>query len=181
MLELVAYGAVAVAWLLCLFTVLQLSAPGSRRALVAMSLVLIAGIAVVAARNRTIGVGWMQNAELRSDAIALGVLPATIATCIGVLVAGSTARSWATPTALLSCLACAIASFAALAIGRSGWYWEFVAAIVAGLLMAAVGSTAALRRDSSANERLVYGAAATFGVFLAIGGTALLVAWRATA
>lgn len=181
MLEFIAYSAVALAWLLCLFTVLQLSGREFRGALLAMALVLIGGIAIVAARNNSIGIGWMQSASLRSDAVALGVLPATLATCVGVLMAGRRARSWAVPTAVASCMACAVAALAALAIGRSGWYWEFVAAILAGVLLAVIGTKAAMRRDSSANSRLVFGVAAAFGAFLALGGTALLFAWRATA
>jgi hypothetical protein len=182
MLGLIAITAVVAAWLACTFTILQLLELHARRALAAMVGVVAVGALALATRNHELGLEWLRSTRLRSDALALAVLPAALATATGVATTARARRStWGPAAASMAALACAVTGVAALAIGRSGWYWEFVAVIVAGALLLLVGAATALRREVGPNERITYVGAALFGGFLVVGGSALLVAWRSLA
>ncbi len=182
MLELVAGTGVALAWLACVFTALQLADADERRGFVPLVLTLAAGAGIVLGRTGEFGVEWLRSASLRSDAYALGALPASVAVALATHATEDVRRSrWAPATAAIAALCCAAVGIAALAIGRSGWYWEFVAVIVGGVALAGVGLSAVLRRGASAEVRVVFGAAIAFGAFLAGGGVLLLVAWRSLA
>ncbi len=182
MLEQVAIIAGAVAWLACIFTVLQLVELRAHGALAGMVGIVVVGALAVATRNHELGVEWLRSAGLRSDALALTVLPAACATSAGTLSTSSVRRSrWGPTTASVAAFACAVTGIAALAIGRSEWYWEFVAVMVAGVLLAVTGAATTFRRGASPNIRVVFACAGVFGVFLFVGGAALLAAWRALA
>lgn len=172
---------VALAWLACLFQVLQAHGAGDRRNLGAGMLVLVAGAAVVAGRGSGVGFDWLRIASLRSDAVALGVLVPTLAALAASVGLDRTRHPARWVPAAIAAVACVAAGFAALTIGRSGWYWEFVAIICGGLVLAASGVGALRWQGAGANAKLVAGSGVLLGAFFTVGGIALLLAWRALA
>jgi hypothetical protein len=175
-------AATAIAWLACTFVVLQAATTGARRALVAMSGALLAATLLALARTRFPDPSWLREAALRSDAFAIAALAPALA-CAAALVADPAVRSagWARVASAVTAFATAAAGIGALAIGRAGWYWEFVAIVGGGALLLAVGLVGAFDRRLAADPRIAAGAAAVFGGFLTIGGALLLLAWRALA
>ncbi len=180
MLETIAFTALAATWMGCAFTALQLTAREDRRALLSLLAMVVAGILVLMTRTSPTGLGWIRSEALRSDALALGSLVPLLATATGTLLHRRVrTRAWALPTVAISSFSCAVASVCALAVGRSGWYWEFVATIVAGAMLTLVGALGATRASWNPDARIALGVAGAFGAFLAVGGILMLLAWRA--
>jgi uncharacterized membrane protein len=174
--------AICAAWLGCLFVALNAWSANQRRISVVVLGCIALGAVLVLARDRLQGLEWLRSERLRSDAVAIAALVPCVATGLGV-VSTRTGRhsTWMLATGILVALAATFAGVGAIAIGRAGWYWEFVTVVVAGAAIAALGALGALRRAAGANERIVFGTAGTFGVFVAISGGAMLLAWRSIA
>ena len=182
MADAIASGAVAATWLAWCFVLLQFATTGRRIPTTIMLVSIAVGIAVLASRvGSNVGFEWLRGQRLRSDAFALGALVPVLSLALGTWMVDRRGTIQGSLPLLLGSLACGAAGIAALAIGRSGWYWEFVAVVVAGVLLAATGALGAVRGSSSANVRIVLGSFAAFGGFLTVGGTLMLLAWQATA
>jgi hypothetical protein len=177
-----ALGTVAVActWAVAVFAALQLASTRHPRALATLMALLALGVALIGLRTGTFGYAWLRHERLRSDALALGALVPLVATTAALFGARATRTTWGMACGIASSTCCGVAGFAALVVGRSGWYWEFVAIIVAGAAFLAFGAMGATSRALGPNRRIVAGTAALFGCFLAVGGGLLLVAWNAT-
>jgi hypothetical protein len=134
---------------------------------------------VVATRGDGLGFEWLRADARRSDALALAALVPTLALGIGTMLQRDVrSQPWVPISNVAAAFCCAIAGTCALTIGRSTWPWDFAALLIAGIVMAAVGSNAAVRARSRPNTRLVFGTIATFGGFLTAGTGMLLVAWN---
>jgi hypothetical protein len=180
MLETFALVSLAATWLACTFTALQLIGSRDRIGLVALVAGVAVGFVLVATRSDFGDIEWLRDAARRSDALAIGALTATLGTVAGSMARpGTRRRTWAIVAAVSATIACAATGIAALALGRSSWYWEFVAVIVAGILMTSSTAAPALRRASPLETRVLAGGVAAFGGFLMVGATLLLLAWRA--
>jgi hypothetical protein len=174
--------ALCAAWLGCLFIALNAWSANQRRVTVVVLACIALGVVLILARDRFQGFEWLRSERLRSDAVAIAALVPCVATSLGVLSARTARRStWMLVIGILVAFSATFAGIGAIAIGRAGWYWEFVTVVVAGVAMATLGTVGASRGDAGVNERIAFGAAATFGTFVAIGGGAMLVAWRSIA
>lgn len=182
MLDEITFALLAIAWIACTFAALQLVELRAWGSIGAVGISVAVGVVVIATRDQAIGFNWIRSASLRSDAYALAALPAMVATTSGVLAQGAARRStWGPNAAAVACVGGAGVAVAALAIGRSGWYWEFVTVIAAGALLCVIGVLTALRRDAAVELRLAHGCLAAFGAFLAVGGALMCIAWRSIA
>jgi hypothetical protein len=181
-IDAIATTGLALAWAGCCFTALQLVDRRSRFGLVALTTGLIVGLAMLAVRDGSFGISWIRSPRLHSDAISLGSIAPMLAVGAAVILHPHSRRStWGPATLLAVSSGCVLAAFAALVLGRSSWYWEFVALIAGGALMLLGGSLVAMRRRASPNLRVVFGAIGAFGAFLVGGGTLMLLAWRSLA
>lgn len=179
MIDTIAFAATAATWLAFLFCILQLAELRARHALSACAVVLVSGVLLVGMRTGGWDIGWLRSLSLRSDAYAtMALVPLVGAASAPFLHAQARRSAWAPTSAIAAAMSCAAANLAALAIGRSGWYWEFVGLVVAGTALVVVGGAASLRHGTPANLRLTYATAAAAGAFLLVGGLLLLLAWR---
>lgn len=173
-------GFVIGAWFALAFLALQVLERRHVRSAIAMCTALAVGVALLAIRDGAVGFGWLRSESLRSDALALGSFVPMLAVNSAVLADREVrASSWGSITAAACCASCIGAAGVALVLGRSSWYWEFVALVGAGMLLGAVGAVGVLTRDASTNARIVWGTAGAAGAFIVIAGMLLLLAWRA--
>lgn len=181
-LETIAWIAVALSWTICLFAGLQLLDRRLPRGPLVLIATLVLGMLVIATRGETFGFAWLRDDARRSDAIALAALLPTLALGLGTMLEpDARTRTWVPISNVVAAFCCAVAGTCALVLGRSIWTWDFAALLVAGAMMAAVGTNAAIRARSMPNVRLVFGTIATFGIFLTVGTGLLLAAWSSLA
>lgn len=178
---LIASGAVLIAMAALAFTLLQLGSVQRAGGLYGAAGTLLVSLALLATRDPGLGVAWLRNAERRSDAIAFGVGIPVLAILIGLLAARIIRVRWAQITLVVASLSGAIGAFAAIEIGRSTWYWEFVALVLSGSALLIVATAGLLERAASPNRRVVFGTLAAMGAFTTLGGVLLTAAWASLA
>lgn len=173
-------SSLAIAWLASIFALLQMMPLGDRHAKIALTMAVTVGVLLLITRGNGLGLSWIRETDRQSDALAISALmaifyPATL------YLTSSKARdaAWVKHAVATCSFAAAGCGLGALAIGRSTWYWEFITIIAAGLVMLTAGAFAVRDRRLSANQRLVFGSLGAFGLFLAVSGSILFVAWQA--
>ena len=178
MLEYVAYGALAATWLACLFQMLQLADQRRRRGLLVSLAVALAGVGAIALRSSQPGFDWLRSADLRSDALALGTLVPLLAVAVGTWSVDRSGRAGTIAPIIIAGLCSVIVGMAALAIGRAGWYWEFVLVVAAGAVLMITGWQGMRRTESGANTRFIAASVGVLGAFFVLAGSLLWLAWQ---
>ncbi|MCB0878985.1 MAG: hypothetical protein KDC46_08395 [Thermoleophilia bacterium] len=179
MSQQIAVISVLVAWTCVAFAMLQLWTAGHRRAILGPAVVLLVGIVVAYRHGHGTGLEWLRSERLRSDAYALALLVATLATAAGWACSGSARRSaWSPIAATVAAFSSVVGGAASLALGRSSGYWDFCAVIVGGGVLALVAGATAARRGTTPDVRIVWATAAVIGVVSSLAGGMLLAAWR---
>ena len=177
----IASAAVLVAMAALAFTLLQLGSEAKAGGLYAAAGTLLLSTALLATRDEGLGVAWLRHAGRRSDAIAFGVGIPVLAILVGVLAARAIRSRWAQVTLASAALTGILGAFAAVEIGRSTWYWEFVALVLSGIALLTVAVPGVLDRSASPNRRIVLGTLTAMGAFTTVGGALLAAAWASLA